>query len=108
MLAYFNGQYLPKEEIFISPDDRGFLFADGLYEVIRSYNGRLFQTAAHLERLQNGARALRFNTTDLQYLAAVAEKLIQENKLDQDDATVYFQVTRGAAARTHHFPSAET
>ena len=43
MLSYFNGKYLPKEEICISPDDRGFLFADGLYEVVRSYSGELFR-----------------------------------------------------------------
>jgi D-alanine transaminase len=108
MLAYLNGQYLPKEEIFISPDDRGFLFADGLYEVIRSYNGVLFQTKAHLERLNHGAQALRFKTVDFHYLAEAAEKLIRENELLEGDATVYIQVTRGAGPRTHYFPHPET
>jgi D-alanine transaminase len=108
MLAYLNGHYLPKEEIFISPDDRGFLFADGLYEVIRSYSGILFQTKAHLERLNNGARALQFGTVDFHYLAEVAEKLIKDNDLLKGDATVYIQVTRGMAPRTHFFPPTET
>lgn len=108
MLAYFNGRYLPQDEIVISPDDRGFLFADGLYEVIRSYKGILFQTRAHLERLNYGARALRFKTTDFHDLAETADKLIRENDLIKDEATVYIQVTRGAAPRTHAFPDPKT
>jgi len=91
MLAYLNGQYLPEEEIVISPDDRGFLFADGLYEMIRSYNGILFQTKAHLERLNYGARALRFKTTDFHYLAEATDNLIKENELFEGEATVYIQ-----------------
>ena len=47
-VAYLNGEFLPKAQIAISPEDRGFLFADGLYEVVRSYDGRLFQMEAHL------------------------------------------------------------
>ena len=108
MLAYLNGQYLPQAEIFISPDDRGFLFADGLYEVIRGYNGILFQAKAHFARLNHGARSLRFRTVDFHYLAEAAEKLIRENELREGDATVYIQVTRGAGPRTHYFPHPET
>jgi D-alanine transaminase len=108
MLAFFNGRYLPQDEIVISPDDRGFLFADGLYEVIRSYQGNLFQTRSHLERLNYGARTLRFKTTDFHYLAETAAKLIRENDLIEGEATVYFQVTRGAAPRTHAFPDPKT
>jgi len=47
MIAYFNGRFLPEEDIRISPEDRGFVFADALYEVIRTYEGRLFETQAH-------------------------------------------------------------
>lgn len=108
MLAFFNGRFLPQDEIVISPDDRGFLFADGLYEVIRSYQGILFQTRAHLERLNYGARALRFQTTDFHDLAETAEKLIRENNLKEGEATIYIQVTRGAAPRTHSFPDPKT
>jgi len=108
MVGYLNGSYLPKEQIAISPDDRGFLFADGLYEVIRSYDGTLFQVQAHLDRLIYGARALRFNTVDFLYLIDVAQELIHRNHLSQSDATVYLQVTRGVAPRTHLFPSTET
>jgi len=108
MVGYLNGSYLPKEQIAISPDDRGFLFADGLYEVIRSYDGTLFQVQAHLDRLIYGARALRFNTVDFLYLIDVAQELIHRNHLSQSDATVYLQVTRGMAPRGHLFPSPET
>ena len=108
MLSYYNGKYLPKEEVAISPDDRGFLFADALYEVIRSYSGRLFQLQAHIERMNYGARELRFNVTDFSYLGNVAEQLIRRNNLIEGDALIYIQVTRGIAPRLHVFPSDET
>ena len=108
MLSYINGKYLPKEEITISPDDRGFLFADGLYEVIRSYDGRLFQFQEHMARLNYGARQLRFNVTEFDSLLDVAENLIDQNGLKEGDALIYIQVTRGVAPRLHKFPPAET
>jgi len=61
MIAYFNGQFQREEDIRISPEDRGFLFADALYEVVRTYDGRLFEAQAHWARLGYGAKALRFN-----------------------------------------------
>jgi len=108
MIAYFNGRYLPEEDIRISPEDRGFVFADALYEVIRTYEGRLFETQAHWARLSYGAKALRFNRTDFNDLTEVAETLLRENGLTQGDATVYVQVTRGQAPRSHAFPPQET
>jgi D-alanine transaminase len=104
MITYFNNTYLDKEHVRISPDDRGFLFADGLYEVIRSYGGRLFRMQQHIERLNYGATELRLPTTDFNYLSEVAVELLKRNNLEQSDATVYFQVTRGAAKRGHAFP----
>jgi len=109
MIAYFNGRYLPKEEIALSPDDRGFLFADGLYEVARSYLGRLFELDAHLRRLSYGAEHLRMPRTDFSELAEVCARLLAENNLQNQDALIYIQVTRGAPpARLHHFPPTET
>jgi len=108
MIGYLNGQYLPQENIVISPEDRGFLFADGIYEVIRSYSGKLFRSKAHLDRLSHGALALQFNQTDFSYLESVCEKLILENCLTQGDAVIYMQVTRGVAPRSHVFPPVET
>jgi len=105
MTAYFNGQFLPRDRISISPDDRGFLFADGLYEVIRCYRGRPFQIEAHLARLARGAAYLRFNTDGYGDLAAVCQRLLVENGLAEADALIYIQVTRGAPSpRLHHFP----
>ena len=108
MIGYLNGQYLPQENIVISPEDRGFLFADGIYEVIRSYSGKLFRAIPHLDRLSHGARTLQFNQTDFSYLEPVCERLIRENGLIQGDAVIYMQVTRGVAPRSHAFPPIET
>ncbi len=104
MLAYFNHEYLPRDRIAVSPDDRGFLFADALYEVIRVYGGRLFRAREHMERMAYGARELAFPETDFGYLVGVSEELIRRNGLDAADAVVYLQVTRGAAPRAHPFP----
>jgi len=108
MIVFLNGQYISKEKAVISPDDRGFLFADGLYEVVRSYDGRLFKIDEHLDRLEYGARALRLSSIDFRYLKEVAGELIDRNDSGSTDAVVYLQVTRGAAPRTHFFPPEDT
>lgn len=107
MIVYLNGRYLPKEQATISVDDRGFLFADGVYEVVRSYRGRLFQFPAHMQRLEHGLTALRIRFVDFEELYEVSQRLLRENKLADSDAIVYLQITRGAAwPRTHEFPAA--
>lgn len=103
--VYFNGAFVPKDEVRISPDDRGFLFADGVYEVARAYGGRLFELDAHLRRLANGIAALEIVGVDPQGLRGVFAELLAVNHLDAADATIYAQVTRGAAPRTHAFPT---
>lgn len=109
MIAYFNGKFMPRDEIAISPNDRGFLFADGLYEVIRSYQGRLFQLDAHLARLARGAEHLRFNRNGYGDLGKICERLVTENNLTDADALIYIQVTRGVPpTRLHYFPDADT
>ena len=107
-IAYLCGNYLPRKQVAISPDDRGFLFADGLYEVMRSYDGRIFRALDHISRLNFGALELRFNQTDFAHLIEVAEKLIRDNDLTRGDALIYIQVTRGAAPRQHRFPPGDT
>ncbi len=104
MIVYFNGQFIPKEDVRISPDDRGFLFADGVYEVIASYRGRLFRPDAHLRRLERSLHELRIAVPDLAALRGVAERLIEANGLAKGDAGVYIQITRGVAPRNHAFP----
>src|SRR3989442_13256735 len=107
MLVYYNGQYLPKSKVAISPEDRGFLFADGVYEVLRSYEGCLFKCSEHLARLDYGLKELRIQGCDAHGLGPVANRVLKDNRLDRGDATVYLQVTRGAAPRTHRFPPSE-
>jgi D-alanine transaminase len=108
MIVYLNGQFIPKDEARISPDDRGFLFADGAYEVVRAYDGRLFKTAEHLARLLRSLRELRIAASDTQSLGEVAVQLLDRNRLQDGDALLYIQVTRGAAARRHSFPDPGT
>ncbi len=108
MIAWFNGEYLPREEIHISPSDRGFLFGDALYDVIRAYDGRLLGIEEHIARLEQGAHAVRFPRTDFSELPGVARELIRWNKLTKGSAVVYIQLTRGVAPREHAFPHPET
>lgn len=108
MIAYFNGIFLEKEDIRISPDDRGFLFADGLYEVIRSYKGKFLRAKDHIDRLNFGAVHLRLSKTDFSEVEGIAQELIRQNGLTSGSATVYFQVTRGVARRSHAFPDPAT
>ncbi len=108
MIAYFNGEFIDKDKVAISPDDRGFLFADGIYEVVRSFHGKLFRTQDHIRRLERNAREMRFARAEFGELPEVAERLIAENGLTKDSAIVYIQVTRGVAPRSHRFPPADT
>ena len=103
--AYLNGEFLPLSETRISVMDRGFLFGDGVYEVIPVYGGRLFRLEHHLKRLQNSLDAIRISNP-----LAPAEwhlmltKLVESN--DAEDQAVYLQVTRGVAEkRDHAFPA---
>lgn len=103
-IVYFNDRFLPKKEVRISPDDRGFLFADGVYEVILSYGGKLFKPEEHIKRMERGLQELRINCPETENLKEIAETLIQENNFGNTDAKVYIQITRGVAPRTHAFP----
>src|SRR5271168_58606 len=94
-LCYLNGEYLPLEEARISPLDRGFLFADSVYEVVPVYGARPFRLREHLLRLDrslDGIRMAPVMTHDA--WAALLLELISRN--DARDATLYLQVTRGA------------
>ena len=58
-IVYLNGEFIPKDQAFISVDDRGFLFGDGIYEVTAIYRGKMFRWERHLARMQRGLAALR-------------------------------------------------
>lgn len=103
--VYFNGKLIPKEDVKISPDDRGFLFGDGVYEVVRWYEGFFFDMESHVTRLKRSLRELRINWNGTDNFPSFAAELIKLNKLGNQPAMVYLEVTRGAAKRTHSFPS---
>ncbi len=105
MIIYLNGRYVSDREACVSVDDRGFTFADGLYEVIWVYHGHPFRPREHLERLAEGCRFLGIDPGDIFSFDNIRERLIAENRLLDDEAIVYIQVTRGAAPRKHPFPS---
>ena len=102
--AFYNGRFLPKDKITISPDDRGFLFADGIYEVIRWYEGFFYDMESHVDRLKRSLSETRISWPEADTFPAVAMELIKLNRLGKSQALVYLQVTRGEAPRTHSFP----
>lgn len=104
MLVYFNGDYIAKEEVHISPDDRGFLFADGVYEVIRAYHGILFHADLHFARLRRSLNELDIPVPNLAHIEGACRELLKRNNLLETDARFYLQITRGVAPRTHTFP----
>jgi len=104
MLVFINNRFVPIEEAHISPFDRGFLFADGVYESIRTYNKKLFRYNDHLERLKKSLRETRINFIELDPIENIIYELMIKNEID-DEALVYIQITRGSAfPRTHSFP----
>jgi D-alanine transaminase len=111
VLAYLNGQFLPRSAATISVEDRGFIFGDGVYEVWRVINGQLFETDRHLARLKFGLSELRIAVPDItsaDVLRDIADRLLTESGLLDGEATLYVEVTRGAAPRAHNFPAAGT
>jgi len=103
-IVYLNGQKVDYENAKISIEDRGFQFGDGLYEVVHVYNKRFFHLDRHLARLQQGAKEIYLNL-DFEFidLENICRKAVKES--GYDDASVYIQVTRGAAVRQHAFPA---
>lgn len=103
-IIYLNGKLIPKTEAAISPEDRGFNFADGIYEVIKYYGGKPFRYADHLERLQRSLREVRIDFDGLDQLEGVFQMLLEQNGLANQEAGVYLQITRGSHTRIHRFP----
>jgi D-alanine transaminase len=104
MIVYLNGKFLEKEKALISVEDRAFLFSDGVYEVIRCYEGRPFRLEEHLRRLDESVRAVRIDLSDSRPIGEVTKRLIAENGLTRGDALIYIEITRGSAPRLHTFP----
>ncbi len=102
---YLNGKYLPLEQATVSVEDRGFLFGDGVYEVVRLYHGRPFELEAHLQRLRRSIQGAHLPLPNaVADLPAIIERLMAEN--DLQDANAYVELTRGPAhPRSHAFPA---
>lgn len=101
--CWLNGQILPLSDARVSVEDRGFVFADGVYEGIRIYNGRPFALARHLDRLQNSCRGLMLsNPLNDDQLRREIMRLIAHSRVR--DGFLYVQLTRGVARRNAIFP----
>ena len=99
--VYLNGDFIPLEEARISPMDRGFLFGDGIYEVIPSYDGRLVGFGPHLARMSDGLASLEIDPgMSEEDWRAIANELIARN--GGGDIALYFHVSRGADMRRDH------
>jgi D-alanine transaminase len=101
-LANVNGKVVPANEAVIPAEDRGNLFGDGVYEVLRSYGGRLWGYARHWKRLERSLGEIGIHNADLDQIDRWVKRTYEQSQIG--DATVYFHITRGAAPRSHVWP----
>lgn len=100
--VYLNGQYLPLDQAKVSVLDRGFLFGDGIYEVIPAYAGRLFRLPEHIDRLEMSLKNIRLESP---YSRERWQEILQPLLEPGQDQYIYLQITRGVAPkRDHAFP----
>jgi len=103
-IAYVNGRYLPQREASVNVEDRGYQFADGVYEVVHLYDGRFIDEDRHLDRLDRSLRELRLSPPmSRAALRHVLAEVARRNRVRE--GLLYMQVTRGVARRDHAFPS---
>jgi D-alanine transaminase len=100
-IAYLNGDYMPLEEARISPMDRGFLFGDGIYEVVPSYDGKMVGFGPHIKRMQDGLDTIeiKLGWSDEQW-RQLCNSLMEKN--GNGNLGIYLHVTRGADEKRHH------
>ncbi len=99
--VYLNGDYMPMADARISPMDRGFLFGDGIYEVVPSYDGKLVGFTPHMDRMQDGLDAIEIQLrVDARQWREIASELIERN--GGGNLGIYFHVSRGADSKRHH------
>jgi len=102
-IVYVNGEFVPASEAKISVFDRGFLFADGIYEVSPILRGKIVDNAPHLKRLERSAKELALPLPmSLADIEAIQHQLVEKNNVQE--GALYLQVTRGAADRDFAFP----
>ena len=102
-IVYLNGQFLPLEDAKIPVLDRGFIFGDGVYEVIPVFHGKAFRLEHHLTRLESNINAIKIKNphSKKEWTSIINDVISRNNPTDQ---SVYLQVTRGIAKRDHKFP----
>jgi D-alanine transaminase len=102
-MVFLNGEFIPKDQASISVMDRGFLFGDGVYEVIPVYNGKIFRLSKHLKRLQNSLDSIQINNPySLEKWQDILKQLLGQSSLTNQ--SIYLQITRGAdSIRKHSF-----
>ena len=102
-IVYLNGVYMPLDEARVPVLDRGFIFGDGVYEVVPAYSRHPFRLPQHLKRLQNSLDGIRLaNPHADDEWTKLTQELVARNA--GDDQSIYYQVTRGVAKRAHEFP----
>jgi len=106
-IVYLNGEYLPLDQACVPVLDRGFIFGDGVYEVIPVYGGKAFRLQHHLQRLKNSMQAVRLTNphTDEEWSTIINDVVTRNSSGDQ---SIYLQITRGVARRDHRFPGDAT
>lgn len=105
--AYVNGRYVRHAEAAVHVEDRGYQFADGVYEVCEIRDGRLIDEALHMARLERSLKELRIaQPMSLVALGVILREVVRRNMVH--DGLVYLQVTRGVAPRNHSFPAEGT
>ena len=106
-IAYVNGRYVPLADAAVHIEDRGYQFADGVYEVCLVVDGLYWDEEGHLDRLERSLHEVAIaRPMSRQALKSVMSAVLRRNRLR--NALVYMQVTRGVAPRNHAFPPAET
>jgi len=103
-IAYVNGRYVPHRDAAVHIEDRGYQFADGVYEVIAVQGGRLIDEEAHLRRLERSLSELKIKRAMTpKTLGCVMREVLRKNRIR--DGSIYVQMTRGVAPRDHPFPA---
>ena len=103
-IAYVNGAYIPHRHATVHIEDRGYQFADGVYEVVNTYRGRLIDELHHLQRLERSLGALSIAAPMApQAMRLVMREVVRRNRMTT--GLLYIQITRGVAPRDHRFPS---
>ncbi|NQF12524.1 D-amino-acid transaminase [Brevibacillus sp. HB1.3] len=106
-MLYVDGKWVEEGQVAVHPEDRGYNFGDGIYEVVRIYKGRMYQWDGHLSRLFRSAKEIKMELPwSSDELTDLANQLITKNNItENDDASLYLQVSRGTAPRVHDIPS---